>query len=153
MNYVLDKSKAKTIELSNDAFFYIYKDEEPLDDDNIVEAKNILAQFPNGFVILDWAYAEASRVSATFAPYVDNYVEYDGQMPFICKDWVLRYKYLSKEVARITIVNLVTNKINIDCDCKVVYIKNKPWVMFTKNGDASHFGDNQPCCRIPLWKT
>lgn len=151
MNRILNESEAIQLTLSNDAFFYIYKNEEPLDDDNIAEAKNILAKFPNGFVISNWSYMGSSYINATFVPYINDYVEYDGQMPFICKDWVLRYKYLSKEIAHINIYNTVTGKVNIDCDCKIVYIKNKPWVMFTKNGDASDFGA-KPCCRIPLWK-
>lgn len=39
--------------ISNDAFFYLLKKEEPLDEVNLIEAEKIVQMFPNGFTIVD----------------------------------------------------------------------------------------------------
>ena len=41
------------MQISNDAFYYLYYGEEPLDDENMEEAQEIADMFPNGFVIED----------------------------------------------------------------------------------------------------
>lgn len=41
------------LKLSNDAFFALYCDEEPIDEANLEEAQAIAAKFPNGFTIGD----------------------------------------------------------------------------------------------------
>ena len=51
--FKLDYSKAQTIQISNDAFFFITEEEEPLDEENLEEAQEILSMFPNGFYVED----------------------------------------------------------------------------------------------------
>ena len=51
--FLLDRSKTLELQISNDAFFYLLEEEEPLDEANLEEAQEILAMFPNGFVIED----------------------------------------------------------------------------------------------------
>lgn len=75
----LDSSKAVTLQITNDAFFYIKEDEEPLDDNNLDEALEVLSMFPNGFEIKDdWKPVEDSDlIEATFIPYVEAEDDYD----------------------------------------------------------------------------
>ena len=47
----LDYSQQQTMQISNDAFFYLLEEEEPLDEENLEEAYEILALFPHGFNI------------------------------------------------------------------------------------------------------
>ena len=55
--YALSYKNKKTLQLSNDAFFMLYADEEPIDDENREEANEIAQMFLNGFLIADdWDY-------------------------------------------------------------------------------------------------
>ena len=51
--FKLDYSKAQAIQISNDAFFFITEEEEPLDEENLEEAQEVLSIFPNGFDVED----------------------------------------------------------------------------------------------------
>lgn len=75
----LDQSKALELQISNDAFFYLLEEEEPLDEANIEEVQEILAMFPNGFIIEnDWKPVEDSDlIEAVFVPYVIDDADYD----------------------------------------------------------------------------
>lgn len=74
-----DFSKAQEFILSNDAFFFLYKDEEPLDDINLAEALEIAEQFPTGYQIKeDWSYIDDDLIEATFIPLIEERAEYDG---------------------------------------------------------------------------
>lgn len=45
----LDYARARTLRMSNDTFYYLRDNEEPLDEANIEEAMEIIAMFPDGF--------------------------------------------------------------------------------------------------------
>ena len=77
--YALNYKDKKTLQLSNDAFFMLYQDEEPIDDENREEAFEIAQMFPNGFLIADdWDYVEDSDIiEATFIPYTKSSFDYD----------------------------------------------------------------------------
>ena len=79
MRYKLDYAKAETLQLSNDAFFFIRDGEEPLDEDNLEEANEILTMFPYGFEIADdWQAIESTdMVEVTFIPYTEEEISYD----------------------------------------------------------------------------
>lgn len=70
----LNYDKAQTMQISNDAFFFITKKEEPLDEENLKEAQDVLNMFPNGFYIEEnWKLVEDSDlIEATFIPYIDD---------------------------------------------------------------------------------
>lgn len=78
--YRLDITKALTLQITNDAFYYLKEDEDPLDDDNLDEALEVLSMFPNGFEIReDWRPVEDSDlIEATFIPYVKVDDDYDA---------------------------------------------------------------------------
>lgn len=56
------------LKLTNDAFFALYCGEEPIDEVNLEEAKNIAAQFPHGFTIgEDWVeLGDTGLIEAVF---------------------------------------------------------------------------------------
>ena len=78
--YRLDITKAVTLQITNDAFYYLKEDEDPLDDDNLDEALEVLDMFPNGFEIReDWRPVEDSDlIEATFIPYIQVDDDYDA---------------------------------------------------------------------------
>ena len=75
----LDYSKAQTMQISNDAFFFITEEEEPLDEENLEEAQEVLNMFPNGFYVEEnWKIVENSDlIEATFIPYVEDEDDWD----------------------------------------------------------------------------
>lgn len=74
-----DLSKAQEFILSNDAFFFLYQDEEPLDDINLAEALEIAEQFPTGYQIQEgWSYIDDDLIEATFIPLVEEQDDFDG---------------------------------------------------------------------------
>lgn len=74
-----DFSKVQEFILSNDAFFFLYQDEEPLDDINLAEALEIAEQFPTGYQILEgWSYVDTDLVEATFVPLIEEQDDFDG---------------------------------------------------------------------------
>ena len=77
--FKLDYSKAQVIQISNDAFFFITEEEEPLDEENLEEAQEILSMFPNGFYVEEnWKPIEDSDlIEATFIPYVEDEDDWD----------------------------------------------------------------------------
>ena len=72
--FKLDYSRAEVLQLSNDAFYYLKDEDEPLDELNLEEAQEIMAMFPNGFIIDDdWSAIEDSDlIEAKFIPYVQD---------------------------------------------------------------------------------
>lgn len=78
-NFIMDYSKKQTMQISNDAFCYLYYGEQPLDEDNLEEAEEVSAMFPYGFYIEeDWKTVENSDlIEATFVPFVKDEIDYD----------------------------------------------------------------------------
>ena len=76
--FKLDYSKAQAIQISNDAFFFITEEEEPLDEENLEEAQEVLSIFPNGFYVEDWRYVKNSDlIEVIFIPYVEDEDDWD----------------------------------------------------------------------------
>lgn len=75
----LDYSKAQIMQISNDAFFFITEEEEPLDEENLEEAQKVLSMFPNGFYVEEnWKPVEYSDlIEAIFIPYVEDEDDWD----------------------------------------------------------------------------
>lgn len=94
--FKLDKSQSLELQISNDAFFYLLEDEEPLDEANIEEAQEILEMFPNGFIIEEgWKPVEDSDlIEAIFVPYVKDLDDYDEYFD-LTKYVQLQIKWLS----------------------------------------------------------
>lgn len=75
----LDYSQKQEMQISNDAFFYLLEEEEPLDEENLEEAQEILAMFPHGFYIKeDWKTVDDSDlIDCIFIPYVEDDMDFD----------------------------------------------------------------------------
>ena len=69
--YVLDNEGAEITRLSNDAFLYLTQEEEPLDENNLIEARQLYVDFPLGFEITKWQYVKNGEVEVTIIPYVE----------------------------------------------------------------------------------
>ena len=102
--YKLDYSKKQVLQLSNDAFFYLKEEDDPLDEDNLDEAIEIIGMFPNGFHIDDdWKYVEDSdMVEATFIPYIDAGWQCDEYIDLF-NGWQLQIKWADNNEARVEI--------------------------------------------------
>ncbi len=152
MQYRLDSTKAQKLQISDDAFHYLMYGEDPLDEDNLDEANEVSALFPYGFSISDWEVVEGEYdlIEVTFIPYVADDVKYDGQMDYIAKGWVFKYRTISQKAVHIRIENEINGKIRADFDCNIVTIHNNPWVVFNADGDASALSSYSNCSIIPL---
>lgn len=74
-----DYSNKRTLQLSNDAFWYLYMGEEPIDTDNLEEAAEVMAMFPNGYEIEEgWEEIDdEGLIEAVFIPYKAEASRYD----------------------------------------------------------------------------
>lgn len=99
--FKLDYSKAVVVQVTNDAFFYITEEEEPLDETNLKEAHKLLAMFPDGFYIEEnWkAVSDTGLIEATFIPYVKDSDDYD-EFCDVTKYVQLQIKWLDKNNIR-----------------------------------------------------
>lgn len=79
MRFRLDYSQKQEMQISNDAFFYLLEEEEPLDEENLEEAQEILAMFPNGFYIEEnWkAVEDSDLIECVFIPYINDNMDFD----------------------------------------------------------------------------
>lgn len=84
MKYILDSKGAEIMRLSNDAFLYLTQEEEPLDEDNLLEAQQLYEEFPLGFEITDYRYADNGEVIVKIVPYIEA--------PIIVKPKVVKAK-------------------------------------------------------------
>lgn len=97
--YELDHDNAEMLRLSNDAFFFLYCGEEPLDDLCEEEIAAVMAKYPDGYQIGEWEYTDTPGiVEALFTPYVmpkidGNFDLYMYENPKD-KDIETRMKYL-----------------------------------------------------------
>lgn len=124
MEKEVDYSLAQEIQLSNDAFFYLKNGEQPLDEDNIEEAEEIRAMFPDGFEICDeWTPVEDSdMIEAIFVPYHAKENDYDEYHSLTnCED--VRIKWLDANTVRHWIVGVDgkprAGQVRGECICKV----------------------------------
>lgn len=95
--YYLDHDNKKTLQLSNDAFFYLLNEEEPLDSDNMEEALEVLALFPGGYEIEeDWSYVDADLIETTFVPYkkvAESSFDWDMQFE-LAKSFIVQIRWI-----------------------------------------------------------
>ncbi|MDE5977985.1 MAG: hypothetical protein K2G70_05930 [Turicibacter sp.] len=116
----LNPSKARTFILSNDAFFYLLGEEDPIDEDNLEEAHEIIALFPNGFDIKDnWRYVsedendyEPGCIQATFIPYCKPDYVFDSYLQ-LSKNYILRLKWIDKDHIKVWRFNSITGESSI----------------------------------------
>lgn len=140
--YKLDYSKKQVLQLSNDAFFYLKEEEEPLDEDNLDEANEIISMFPKGFHIDEgWKYVEDSdMVEATFIPYIDDDWQFDEYIDLF-NGWQLQVKWADDRTqVEIRYYNPTKEPFGKQI-CDVCYNQDGKPMIWTKEGSM-----------YPLWK-
>lgn len=140
--YKLDYSKKQVLQLSNDAFFYLKEEEEPLDEDNLDEANEIISMFPKGFHIDEgWKYVEDSdMVEATFIPYIDDDWQFDEYIDLF-NGWQLQVKWTDDRTqVEIRYYNPTKEPFGQQI-CDVSYNQDGKPMVWTKEGSM-----------YPLWK-
>lgn len=101
----LNYERKETVRLTNDAFYYLFEGEEPLDEDNLAEALHLASLYPNGFRINDgWAAVEGSDlIECEIIPYEveeEETCDYDGYLE-ITKNCHLRIKHVNDNKIRL----------------------------------------------------
>lgn len=118
--FKLDYSKAQTMQISNDAFFFVTEEEEPLDEENLEEAQEILNMFPNGFYVEEnWKSVEDSDlIEATFIPYVEDNDDWD-EYQNLTKYLQMQIKWLDTNHIRVWWYNCQKGTRELQGDFKV----------------------------------
>lgn len=142
----LDPNKTKLRQLTNDAFFWLYSNEEPIDEDNLEEAYEILEMFPEGFKIGKWEYVEDDCIEAEFIPYIQckEDIIWNGEhrtkradnSDFYCG---FKFKIINPTTCFARWVNDNNGKIIFEGNCNIIQINGKPWAVTPSNS------------KIPLW--
>lgn len=148
--FVLDKNKATTLQISNDAFYYLRDGEDPIDEENLEEAYEIQYMFPNGFQIQDnWSVVddEPGLIEVTFIPYVEGDNDWDGCFAMF-NNWVYRFKILDANRCTLSLYNEQTGDESFNEECKIEYHNNKPWILH----DADLF-KGIPGTQLPLFNS
>lgn len=119
-NFVLDYSKKQALQISNDAFCFLYYGEEPLDEDNLEEANEVSEMFSNNFYIEDgWkAVDDSDLIECTFVPYVEDQADYD-EYEDLTKYIQQQIKWLDANTIRVWWYNLQTGARELRGDFKV----------------------------------
>lgn len=92
----LDYGKKLSMLISNDAFSFLYFEEEPLDDENQKEIDDIIAAYPNGYFIEDYDY-ELHKVRVEIIPYVESAFSAQFIVEMI-NSWTIEYKIVGEKV-------------------------------------------------------
>lgn len=135
--YTLNIAQAKEVSLSNDAFWYLYQDEEMLDDINMLEAKRLLEAYPYGFVIDDNYRVDEKaqdRIICKLIPYIKvnmDEIKWDGENITLDKKGqrvhILKFKVINHNKCQVEWVDERQNKLFYNGECNVVYFENNPW--------------------------
>lgn len=148
MAYRLDSSKAETRYLSNDAFFWLKDEDDPIDEENLEEAYEILAMFPNGFVIQDkWKYVDNDLIEAVFIPYVEeqNAIIWDGEYRDILSNgkadaFGFMFKIIDNTKCYARWFNDENGKLIYEGECEVKYFQGNPWACTPKGSKTPLWG-------------
>lgn len=105
----LNHSKKQTMQISNDAFMYLFKGEEPLDEENLEEAYEIIALFPDGFSIeKDWkAVEDSDLIECTLVPFIEQECDFD-EYENLTNNLQMQIKWLNGDCIRAWLYNLQT---------------------------------------------
>ena len=135
MKYKLDATKATTLQISNDSFWYLYQEDEMIDEDNMEEADEILSLFPNGFIIKDdfkIVDDEPDLIECTFIPYIEDIdINWDGEHVIVNSKGVrvdvLMFKIINHERCYIRWMDERDGRIFDEGEFEVEYDGKNPW--------------------------
>lgn len=152
MKYKLDADKAVTMQISNDSFWYLYQEEEMIDEDNMEEAEEVMSMFPNGFIVKDDYKVvddEPDLIECTFIPYVeDNDIIWDGEFVAFnskgLRSTVMLFKVISHEKCSIRLYDERDGRIFREGDFNVAYFNGNPWCIIPSSNSKTN-------SMIPMW--
>lgn len=123
--YSLDYTEAKTLQLTNDAFFYLYQGEELLDEGNMAEVEEVLSMFPNGFEVEEsWAEVpQTDLIAAVFIPYTEECLNYDEYIE-LCKGYELQIKWLAPALIQVWKHN---RRVGTRIECGPFEVRTNQW--------------------------
>lgn len=127
--FKLDYSKASLMQISNDAYHYLRFEEDPIDEDNLDEAYEILAMFPNGFIISDNIniIKGTDLIECEIVPYIQDEWKY-GMYIDLFNGWQIQISLLLNGNAEIRYYNPSKEPSQIEI-CKVLYnCDGKPYI-------------------------
>lgn len=153
MAYKLDAEHATTLQISNDAFWYLYQEEEMLDEDNMEEAIEVMNMFPNGYIIKDdykFVEDEDDLIECTFIPYVQDIdIVWDGEYvdnPKGPRTFVFLFKVISHDKCYIRHFDERDGRIISEGEFDVVYYNGNPWCI-----QPSKDPHMKQATETPLW--
>ena len=153
MNYKLEKKNAITLQICNDSFWYLYQEEEMIDEDNMEEAQEVMNMFPNGFIIKDDFKVvddEPDLIECTFVPYIQDidivwdgeYVAYNSKG---IRSNVFLFKVIDHNRCYIRWMDERDGRIFKEGEYEVVYYNGNPWCKIPS--DSRLF---KTCSLIPM---
>lgn len=144
----LDTDNPVTLKFSNDAYYYFFEGEDPLDENSLDEIAEISATFEFGFEpdeskppIID---TNNGTVEITIIPYIRdlsqgpeldnlefNELEWDG----VHNDggifpWLFYFKFIGTNKVLIAQINMHFNKRLNDCQGECIWLNGKPWIKY-----------------------
>lgn len=138
--YILDIANSMSAIISNDAFWYLYQDEEMLDELNMKEVDELWSKFPEGFYIDDnYTINKNGTVTCKIIPYIkeSNDIKWDGENVTKNKKGkrihILKFKFLSENKCYIKWFDELQNKLLYSGECNVVYFNSNPWCEIISN--------------------
>lgn len=151
---ILDVNNPVTIRLSNDAYYYFFEGEDPLDENSLDEIAEISAMFEFGFEPdenkLPKINTSNGTVEVTIIPYIEDLKQEQNTLEFdesiwdgVYKDsaifpWMFYFKFICLNKVKIAQINMHFNKRLNDCEGECVWLNKKPWIKYKT--EESHKG-------------
>lgn len=154
MNYKLDAQNAVTLQISNDTFWYLYQEEEMIDEDNMEEAQEVTNMFPNGFIIKDDFKVvddEPDLIECTFVPYVQDIdIVWDGEHVAYnsksIRSFVFLFKVINHNKCYARFMDDRDGRIIYEGEYDVTYYNGNPWCQIPSKDQ-----NRKQCSLIPMW--
>ena len=135
----LSEKDAEIKLLTNDAFFWLKDEEEPIDEANLEEAYELLELYPNGFKLLDnFTYEDDDTIKCILVPYIEVPDEdWDGEVSLV-NQAPIKFKRVGLTGIKYLWLNENTHKVIAEGETELSFTAaNKPYFI-TKCGSQIH---------------
>lgn len=126
--------------ISNDAFFYITRNEAMLDETNMEEVDELNSMFDSGFTIVKFTLLKNDEVEIEIEPVQKEDIKWTGHT-MITK--FVSFKFIQTSAASCNAVLCdAYHKRTVDLgECRITRIKNKPWAITPNGSQIPLFGN------------